>query len=68
MLTFGVQQSGDAQLSLCHAEGLLQVLLVGLSVHLTHIDQRGPAGSNQTGRTVSGTRVIHFIIPDPDLI
>lgn len=68
MLTFGVQQSGDTQLSLCHAEGLLQVLLVGLSVHLTHIDQRGSAGSNQPGRTVSGIRAIDFITADPDLI
>lgn len=32
-LTFRIQQSGDTQLSLRHAEGLLQVLLVALSVH-----------------------------------
>lgn len=42
-LTLGVQQSGDAQFSLCHTEGLLQVLLVALSVHLTHVNQSGPA-------------------------
>lgn len=53
-LTFGVQQSGDAQVSLCHAEGLLQILLVALSVHLTHVNQSGPADRNQTERTVTG--------------
>lgn len=42
-LTLRVQQSGDAQVSLCHAEGLLQILLVALSVHLAHVDQSGPA-------------------------
>lgn len=36
-LTFGVQQPGDAQFSLCHAEGLLQILLVALPVHLAHV-------------------------------
>lgn len=30
-LTVGIQQSGDPQLSLCDAEGLLQVLLVASS-------------------------------------
>lgn len=47
-LTFWVQQPGDAQLSLCHAEGLLQILLVGLPVHLTHVNESGPAGRNQS--------------------
>lgn len=42
-LTLGVQQSGDAQFPLCHVEGLLQILLVALSVHLTHVNQSGPA-------------------------
>lgn len=41
-LTLWVQQSGDAQVSLCHAEGLLQILLVALSVHLTHVNQSWP--------------------------
>ncbi len=45
-LTLGVQQSGDAQLSLCHAEGLLQILLVALPVHLTNVNQSWPAGGN----------------------
>lgn len=52
-LTLGVQQSGDAQLSLCQAEGLLQVLLVALSVHLIHVNQSGPADSKRQ-RSVSG--------------
>lgn len=46
-LTLGVQQSGDAQFSLCHAEGLLQILLVALSVHLVHVNQSGSAKGNQ---------------------
>lgn len=46
-LTLGVQQSGDTQLSLCQAEGLLQVLLVALSVHLIHVNQSGPADSKR---------------------
>lgn len=46
-LTLGVQQSGDAQFSLRHAEGLLQILLVALSVHLVHVNQSGPANGNQ---------------------
>lgn len=51
-LTLGVQQSGDAQFSLCHAEGLLQILLVALSVHLTHVNQSRPADGNQPERTL----------------
>lgn len=46
-LTLGVQQSGDAQLSLGQAEGLLQVLVVALSVHLIHVNQGGPADSKR---------------------
>lgn len=42
-LTLRVQQPGDSQLSLGHAEGLLQVLLVALAVHLGHVDQGRPA-------------------------
>ena len=41
-LTLWVQQPGDPQVSLGHAEGLLEVLLVGLAVHLVHVNQRRP--------------------------
>ena len=41
-LTLWVEQAGDPQLSLCHAEGLLQVLLAALPVHLAHVYQMGP--------------------------
>ena len=54
-LTLGVQQSGDAQVSLCHAEGLLQILLVALSVHLAHVNQSGPAaGESREGAQMEG--------------
>lgn len=49
-LTLRVQQPGDAQLSLRHAESLLQVLLVALAMHQTHVDQVGSvdaAGKHQ---------------------
>lgn len=48
-LTLRVQQPGDAQLSLRHAERLLQILLVALAIHQTHVDQVGSAGA-RTGR------------------
>lgn len=50
LLTFRVQQSGDSQFSLCHAEGLLQILLVALSVHLAHVDESGPANRKRNRR------------------
>lgn len=43
LLTLRIQQSSHAQFSFCDAEGLLQVLLVGLTVDLIHVDHRGPA-------------------------
>lgn len=42
LFTFWIQQACDAQVSLCYAEGLLQILQVGLSVHLIHVNQIGP--------------------------
>lgn len=60
LLTFRVQQSGDPQLSFCHTEGLLQVLLVGLTVHLVHVDPGGPAGPTQTDPMVPPA-LQHFI-------
>ena len=42
-LTLWVQQPGDPQVSLGHGEGLFEVLLVGLAVHLVHVNQRRPA-------------------------
>ena len=41
-VTFWVEQPSDTQVSLCHTEGLLQVLYMGLSVHLTHVNQSRP--------------------------
>lgn len=41
-LTIRLQQSGDPQLSLSHAEGLLQVLLVGSVSGLGQIHQARP--------------------------
>lgn len=42
MFTFRIQQACDAHVSLCYAEGLLQILQVGLSVHLIHVNQIRP--------------------------
>lgn len=44
-LTLWVQQPGDAQLSLRHAESLLQILLVALAIHQAHVDQAGSVDS-----------------------
>lgn len=41
-LTVRIQQSGDPQLSLCDAEGLLQVLLVASGSGFGQIHQVGP--------------------------
>lgn len=46
-LTFWIEQTGDAQLSLRHAECLFQVLQIRLSVHLTHVNQIRPKAHTQ---------------------
>lgn len=42
LFTFRIQQACDAHVSLCYAEGLLQILQVGLSENLIHVDQIRP--------------------------
>lgn len=42
LFTFRIQQACDAHVSLSYAEGLLQILQVGLSEHLIHVDQIRP--------------------------
>lgn len=44
-LTLGVQEACHPQVSLCHIEGLFQVLLVGLLVHSAHVNESGTGGT-----------------------
>lgn len=46
-LTLRVEQARHSQVSLCHTEGLFQVLLVGLSVHFAHVDESGTKGTQE---------------------
>lgn len=46
--TLWVQQARHSQVSLCNAEGLFQVLQVGLLVHSAHVDESG-AGEHKNG-------------------
>lgn len=63
-LTLWVQQPGDAQFPLSHAEGLLQVLLVALSVHLCHVDQSGPANDNRTSSALITHHLRRYLTAD----
>lgn len=42
--TLRVQEPCHSQVPLCHREGLVQVLQVGLTIHLVHVDKHGPVG------------------------
>lgn len=42
--TLRIQEPGHAQIPLRHREGLVQVLQVGLTIHLAHVDEHGPVG------------------------
>ena len=49
--TLRVQETGHSQVPLRHGEGLVQILKIGLTIHLVHVDEHGP-GDTGAGVTV----------------
>lgn len=47
--TLGVQETCNPQVPLCYRESLVQVLQVGLTIHLVHVDEHGPGGKGAGG-------------------
>lgn len=47
--TLRVQETCNPQVPLCYRESLVQVLQVGLTIHLVHVDEHGPGGKGAGG-------------------
>lgn len=55
--TLRVQETCNPQVPLCYRESLVQVLQVGLTIHLVHVDEHGPGdkGAGGAGRQGHGS-------------